>query len=278
MFLLAVSSLLLVSVDAGRVQIHKAKSQFDATCEDLQATFRNRVDSFQTVLDALPDDGSMSRRTQARLSMRSLGLARTMRRARECTWLADGDSEDVERMRGVVQAMLEGNPCAPSARAELDAGTSDSDESIQMEAVQRAMSVLISENCEVTLPAEADGPPKNMDDDDELEVQIGQAEEQAQGRVDELMHAAMDEDGSSFVETSSKRPSSGFFIALGVLMLFLFSLAACTAAGPVLTFFLIYVFTQMGLLAVTPVGFVVFVASISEVVTCPAQLFLSLVR
>jgi len=230
MFRLAVCSLLLASVASNRIQIHEAKSKFGATCEDLQVNFHNRVVGLQTVLDAHPDDSTMSRLAQARFSMRILGITRTLRRARTCSWVVDGDSEDIEQMRGIVQVMLAGNPCAQAARAELDAGASDSDESVEVEAVQRAMTVLASENCEVALPSGADGPTMNMDDEAEQEVQMDQAEQQAQDSVDELMDEAMGEESSSFVETDSKGRFGGFFRSLGVIILFLLLLMACTVA------------------------------------------------
>merc|ERR1719444_149355 len=39
----------------------------------------------------------MTTATQARLSMRSLRIIRTMRRARTCSWIQDSDSEDIKQ-------------------------------------------------------------------------------------------------------------------------------------------------------------------------------------
>jgi len=250
MFRIALCGLLLASAVAERIQVHGAKAKFGATCEDLQINFRNRVGGLQALLDAHPDEDSVGRFTQARFGMRTLGIARALGRARECSWVLDGGNEDIEQMRGIVQVMLADNPCAPVARAELDAGTSASDESVQMEAVQRAMTVLTSENCEaVALAPDAGGLPMNVDDEEELAMQIDQAEQQAQDRVDEAMDLAMQEEGSSFVESSSKGRFGGFFRTLAVLLLFIVLLMACTYAMVWIGMIIGVILIEIGLIA-----------------------------
>lgn len=244
MFRIAFCLGLLASVIANRIQSHHVKSTdvansratFGASCEDLQSTFHSRVGGLQSLLDAHPDDSTFNAVTQARFTVRTLGVARVLRRARTCSWVVDGNSDDIEQMRGIVQVMLAGNPCAQAARAELEAGASD-DSTIEMIAVRRAMSILVSENCEAALSREGDAPTLNLDNDAELETQIEAAEEQAQERVDEFVDASMGEESNgAFVETSftSDQVYGGIFRTLGVVFLFLLLLLACTSAVAVI--------------------------------------------
>lgn len=154
-------------------------------------------------------------------------MARSLRRARTCSWVVDGNSEDIEQMRGIVQVMLAGNPCAQAARAELEAGASDE----SVESMQRAMRVLVSENCEVTLPPDEEALAINIDNEEELEVQLELAEQQAQEVVDEAMDSAMNE-GSSLIDTTrSKGMFSSFFRTLAVLLMVVFLLLACSVTA-----------------------------------------------
>lgn len=256
MFPLAICSLVFASVTAERIQSHGVTSQakFGATCEDLQSSFHTRVAGLQTLLDAHPDDSTFNRLTQARFTMRTLGVARTLRRARTCSWLVNGDSDDIEQMRGIVQIMLAGNPCAQVARAELQAGASDS--TVEMDAVRRAMAALVSDNCEATLPPDEDGPLMNLDDEAVLESQIDQAEQQAQDRVDELMDASADEENSgAFFETRSDVKGGGFIRRLAVVFLFLLLLLACIGAMAVIGAFIGVVLIHVASLAACSVSY-----------------------
>lgn len=243
---------LLASVIANRIQSHRANSdhsraKFGATCEDLQSTFHSRVDGLQALLDVHPDFSMFSTATRARFTMRTLGVARVLRRARTCSWVVDGNNDDIEQMRGIVQVMLAGNPCAQAARAELEAGASD-DSTIEMTAVRRAMSILASENCEVSLAPDEDAPTMDSDDDEELEAQIGAAEEHAQERADDLVDAFMDEDiTGAFVETSSDlhQVYGGIMRTLGVVFLFILLLLACTGAMAFIGAFIVSIYTRI---------------------------------
>lgn len=252
MFRIALCGLVLASVAAERIQVQGGKTKFGATCEDLRVTFGNRVDALQALLDAHPNEDSVGRFTQARFGMRTVGVARTLGRARECPWVLNGGNEDIEQMRGIVQSMLAGNPCAPVARAELDAGSSESDESVQMEAVQRALTILTSENCEAAaLPADAE-VLVNTDDEEELAREIDQAEQQAQDSVDEAMDLAMqeEEEGSSLVETGSKGRFGGFFRSLGVLLLVMVLMMACVSTLTVVGGFIAVMLMEVGIITV----------------------------
>jgi len=255
-----VCSFLLVSVATERIQTHntfKAQGQvkFGSTCEELQSNFGDRVAGLQTLLDAHPNDSTFNTATRARFTMRTLGIARTMRRARSCSWLVDGDSDDVAQMRGIVQVMLADNPCAPAARAELEVGASGSDDSFEMTSVRRAMSVLVSENCEVTSDVDEEGPTMDPDNEAEIESQLDQAEQQAQDGVDELVEASMNEESSAFFETGSDGRFGGFFRSLGVIILFILLLVACTFAMAWVGIFIGVALLEIGVLTTCRGGF-----------------------
>jgi len=232
MFRIAIFVVVLASSLASRVTTSgdaaKTKAEFGPTCDDLHSIFHNRVNDLQTMLDSLPNDNTFTRITQARFTMKTVGVARVLRRAQTCTWVVEGDDDDVEHMRGIAQVMLAGNPCAHIARTELNAATSD-DSTIELAAVGRAMSILVSENCEAALDMDEDVPTMNLDDDAELEARIEEVQQQAQDTVDELMDTATGEESNgAFVETS---PYGGVFRTLGVVFLFLVLLMACATAG-----------------------------------------------
>jgi len=252
MFRVAVCSVLIASVIASRrIQEHdfaKSQTKFGASCEDLQASFRSRVAGLQTLLDAHPEESTFNRATQARFTMRTLGIVRTLRRARTCAWVVDGDSDDIEQIRDIVQVMLAGNPCAQVARGELAAGTSAG--SVDMQAVRRAMSVLVSDSCEVTLPSDEDDPTFNPNDDAELDAQIAVAEAQAQDVVEEFMDVSYhEENGGAFVETSSDALVSGIYggvrRTLGVVFLSILLMLACVGVMAFIGIFVGLLFLEL---------------------------------
>lgn len=224
-------SLLLVSVAAERVRTHSFQTQsqlkFGATCEELESSFHDRVGGLQTLLDAHSTETTFNTAARARFSMRVLGVVRTLRRASSCPWVIDGDSADVAQMRGIVQIMFAGNACAQAARAQIEAG-SGPDDAI---AVGRAMSVLASENCEVSSMTDENTPPMNLDNGPEMESQLDRAEQEAQNSVDDLVDVSMNDEGSAFIEAGSKGRFAGLFRAFGVLLLVLLLLLACTTAA-----------------------------------------------
>lgn len=224
----------VVSAGANRIKVHEIdtadKAKFGASCEDLQTTFRNRVASFQASFDAIDNFEAISRYSQARLMMRTYGIIRTMRRARNCAWVADDNSEDMEQARGVVQSLLAGNPCAEIARSELEAGSSAEDDADQFRSLQRAMWVLTSDDCEATMPVEeiADLDPDLDPENCEATAMdaIREGEEQVRDAIEEMD----DEPGEgAFIETD-QGGLARFFRALGVIFLMLFFAMACVGA------------------------------------------------
>merc|ERR1711865_39326 len=86
--------------------------------------------------------------SQARVTMRTYGIIRTLRRARTCSWVTQNDSDEIEQARGIVQSLLAGNPCAEVARSELESGMSAETAAVEITSIRRAMSVLASDSCE----------------------------------------------------------------------------------------------------------------------------------
>lgn len=127
------------SHDLAKAKVKKVRTSWGTSCEGLQSNFQSRMDDLQALLDAHQDETTFGLTTRSRLTMKTLGIARVMRRARECEWMLNSDSEDIERMQGLVAVMLEGNPCTQAARAELEAGSDN-----EGEGLARALSVLVS--------------------------------------------------------------------------------------------------------------------------------------
>lgn len=220
MFRTVLLSALAAFASAGRVQIvgkFESQNKFGASCDDLQTMFQNRLNAFQTSLDAIPDMDAMSRVSQARVMMRTSGIIRTLRRARTCAWVIQNDSDEIEQARGIVQSLLAGNPCAENARSELASGLSAETAQVELASIRRAMSILSSDSCEPTeIPEEAVGNSEGTD------LQLTEAEDNLADAIE-----AMEEGQSSFLQTGSVR---GFMRGVGVAFLMLFLLLACASA------------------------------------------------
>lgn len=209
------------SAGASRIAIHsqtqaETKFPFGASCEDLQNRFHNQVHTLRVAIDAPTSESVV---TQARLAMRAHGMVRTLRRAQECDWVVENNSEDIEEMRGIMQDLLAGNPCADAARSELEAGASSEENA----ALGRAMLILMSDDCEVP---EIQQP---ADDTQTPEANLQQAEEGLQDRIDEIMEAE-DEEGESFIQSDQAGGLQRFMRGLGVFFLMIFLLLACVAS------------------------------------------------
>lgn len=207
-------------VHASRVQVSdtdgdadKTTVKFGASCDDLESMFRNRVVAFQHALDA--DAGRI------RLMMRSYSVIRTLRRARTCSWVVEGDSVDIEQMRGIVQTLVAENPCAEAARAELEAGASHETSEIEARKLAGSISILLSDNCEIIEP-EAETTA-------DLEVEVSEAEAVLQDEIDHFADAPENEAAALIQNNAST--FEHFMRRLGVVFLFLLLLLACSAAA-----------------------------------------------
>lgn len=225
------------SVDAARVatkgQKSESKTPFVASCEDLQSRFRSRVTAVQALLNTHQDEESVGTFARARLNMRVFGVVRTLRRARNCQWVLDGDSEDIEQARSVVQQVLAENPCAEAAMAEM---TQEAFESApnELQPLQRAMIVLMSETCEVP-EQEGAGEAEEVEDDDAMEERLVEAEEETQDHIDELFEqAALESEsmaGGSFVQTDAKTRFSHAIRVVGAIFFGMMFAMLCIPLG-----------------------------------------------
>jgi len=228
MFRAIVASLVFGSAFAERIQLHDlaSKSKFGSTCEELEESFHSRVVSLQTLLDENAQTANFGRTTQARLYMRALAIVRTLNRAKECPWVIEGDSHDIAQVRAIVQTLLADNPCGPVARAELDVGGLAETEDMRMQSVLRAVSILNSEDCQVSDAEEGAIAPSN---EEEVTALVDQSLDQAQDYADDLMDESV---VGALVEMDSDvqmRGRRSFMRSLGVAFLFILLALACTS-------------------------------------------------
>jgi len=220
--------LLCGSSDANRIAQHHvskevAQADFGASCEDLQSMFRNHLTQM-AALQAAHQEEQLSTGTQARFSMRALRIVRTLRRARTCSWVTDSDSEDIMQVQALAQTFISSNPCAPAARAELEAGTNIETEEIGVGTVNRAMQILISEDCEA-LPENSD--PVEPQSEDELLLAARTAEDDGENQIDELLQQT-DSTSGAFIQSESGSVRR-FMRRLGAVFLALLMVLACVS-------------------------------------------------
>lgn len=211
------SSVLLTLADGYRLESNEldhsdVKSKFFDSCEELQGLFHTRVSAVQTLLAAHPDATGLSKINQARFTMRTFGVVRTLRRAKDCAWVVDGDSEDVQAAQAIVQVTLAGNPCAAAAMAEL---TPEAYEAAAHELVplQRAMLVLVSDTCVVPELEEMDAQ------DEQAVMEASQeSEEQMTNAIDDLFEeAAIENEGGSASLVQSESLLQSIFAWTGAI-------------------------------------------------------------
>lgn len=225
---IALAFALVASVLSNRIQQHSdhTTAKFGASCENLHVMFHSRVVEMQSLIDAHPDASQFSAATSARFMMRSYGIVRTMRRARTCSWLVDGDSDDIAQTRAIVRTLLVGNPCAQAAKDELQVGRDAETAEVEMQSIYRAMLVLRSDNCEVA----SDHEFTMVEDEAELEALVQEEDAVAQDNVDIVMDAVESETGSAFVETEavvSVRTSTSIMRTLGTVFAAIFLALSC---------------------------------------------------
>jgi len=227
MFQVVLVSALVAAAGANRIHtVDKTEThvKWGASCDALQTRFHDRLVAFQASVDAIPDMDAMSRASQARVTMRTYGIIRTLRRARTCSWVTQNDSDEIEQARGIVQSLLAGNPCAEVARSELESGMSAETAAVEITSIRRAMSVLASDSCESSELPEETG--NNEGTDAQGQAQLIEAEDRLADAVD-----GMEEGETSFIQTDSKAGSLlGFMRGVGVAFMMIFLLLACAAS------------------------------------------------
>lgn len=224
----------LVSVGASRLQ-SLSEDEFGASCDDLQNRFHDQVQVFRSALETRTSE---SVTTQARFTMRMYGVIRTLRRAQECSWVVENDSDDIEDMRSIIQELLAGNPCGEAARSELEAGASAEASDAQWRAIPRALSILMSNECEAEV--QLDNDATEGDATEELQA----AEEQLQDGIDEVMDAEEEGEGA-FIQMNQARQFGRFMRGVGVFFLMLFLLLACVGTAFIIVTFLVLAVQQL---------------------------------
>jgi len=248
MRLVAVATILLSPIDANRVKHHtdsrainsKSGAQFsEENCTRLHTIFHTRVANIQTLQAAHPDESSFSLMTQARVTMKTFGVIRILRRAKECDWVVDSDRDDMDHVRAVAHSALAINPCGGAALLALSAPGSPEKELLPL---QNAVQILFSDNC--VAPSEGMAPTEVFDPEDgDATNQLMNAEDETQDRIDELMDAA---------ETENERLAAGSFIQteasfrtvsklLGAVFLTILYLLSCATVGALIVMLITYV-------------------------------------
>jgi len=234
MFRIALAGAFLASSQASRVQVHE-QVKWGATCEDLQSRFHDRVTTIQSSLEGADEQSELSAVARTRLAMRMHGILRTLNRARECSWVIENNSDDLDQLRGVVQQLLAGNPCAEAARLEFERGSSDENS----QAIPRALTILLSDECE------ANPIPEGANTDVTPEELFVACEDEFQNSFDD------DNSEPAFIEVDKAQFLRRLFRAIGVAFLMLFLLLACvttaSAIGFVVSLALITVAYEVGL-------------------------------
>jgi len=240
---LAVASILLSPIDAHRVNANyhtgigalesKSGGQFFNSCDDLQNMFRTRVENVRAFQEAHPDESTFGATTRARFMMRTLGAVRILRRARECPWVVDGNTDDMDHVQEVARTALAGNPCGGAALEALATAAPAED---ALQPLQQAVYIIFSDNCEV--PSEI-MQTEAMEDDD----RVASAEEDAQMTVEDLMDAAAAEGDD--IASGSLLQTEGLFLrvaqTVGAVFLGILYLLSCTALAALMLGFIFYI-------------------------------------
>jgi len=217
---------------ASRVERHEQKWP-GASCESLQTSFHDRLAAVRENVENM-DAENLSRGARARLTMRMYGIGRTMRRAKDCEWVQESDNEHVEEARGLVETLMNHNPCADAARAEFQSASTAEDEEDRARIMQRAMSILASDTCDPTDPTMV-----------EAEAQDGQVEDMEEQVADGVENLIEGGQGSSFAETNEKYAIERFVRFLVVLAIFVLLVVLCTWVVVWVAIFIITYFTML---------------------------------
>jgi len=230
------AALSVVSTDAGRLQLNTNTNDH---CDDLQNLFHTRVEYIHELQEAHPDASSMSATTHARFTMRTFGVVRILRRARDCPWVTDGDEDEMNEVRSVAHSALAGNPCGDAAMEALSAHPSPDNE---LQPLQDAVQILLSDNCEVSGNT-AQYEIVDLQDETQLSQQLIDEEEMMQDHIEEIIDeaAAENESGNAgaFVQTEGLIRSVSR--TLGVVFLSILYMLSCAAAAAVIGGLILFV-------------------------------------
>lgn len=228
------AALSVVSTDAGRLQLDT-----NDHCENLQNLFHTRVEHIHELQEVHPDASSMSSTTHARFTMRTFGVVRVLRRARDCPWVTDGDEDEINEVRSVARSALAGNPCGDAAMEALSAHPSPDNE---LQPLQDAVQILLSDNCEVSGHM-GQNEIGNLQDEAQLSQLLINEEEMMQDHINEIIDeaAAEHESGNAgaFVQTEGLIRSVSR--TLGVVFLTILYMLSCAAVAAVIGGLILFV-------------------------------------
>jgi len=238
MRIIAVATILFSPVDANRVKrdvdsgaiTSEDGAQFFNSCNDLENMFRTRVANIQAFQEAHPDESDYGVTTHARFTMRTFGAVRILRRARDCPWVVDGNTEDIDVVRQVAHTALAGNPCGDAALVALSAPAPPEDE---LQPLEQAVQILFSDNCEVPSEGVTQTAAINTDE-------LMTREEEVQDQMDEFMDAAVAEGESiaagSFIQEGGglRQARRSVFRMVGAVFLSILYMLSCAAAGAII--------------------------------------------
>jgi hypothetical protein len=237
-----VAACLLALVAARRVERHehkaKATVEWGATCASLQSSFLERLSAVRETVGTM-DAENLSRGTRASITIRMFGIGRAMRRASamECAWIEDPDNAHVTEAQELVQMLMQQNPCAEAAQAEFASAAEAVTEEQQAIVMQRAMSILASDDCTATEITNEQAPEADEDAATEM------TEQAADGC--ELMVENSNGSGSSFAETNEQYAIERFIRFLIVLAIFVLLVVLCTWVVVWVALFIIQYFTML---------------------------------
>lgn len=188
-----------------------------------------RSDNLQSFVNSYTEADEMGLAGQGRAMMKASAVLRALRRGGDCAWVDAGSDEDIEAVGKVLRSVLANNPCAPAALAELQLLDTDGDEGSAP--LPRAMSILMSDSCEVQLQGQESDEIKEI----VLDIDGAETEELVQDGVEEMIES--EDTTSSLVERSDMQSSHSWAQVgklMGAIMLgVLFVLGCGVSAGVV---------------------------------------------
>jgi hypothetical protein len=233
-----ITACLFALAAASRVNRHAAKAnvEWGASCESLQSSFLERLGSVREAVGGM-DAENLSRATRARITIRMFGIGRAMRRASnmECAWVQDQDSAHVTEAQQLVEMLMNSNPCAEAARAEFASAADAETEQQRAITMQRAMSILASDDCQAT-------EITNEQEPEAEEEAVAEITEQVADQCEEMVEGS---EGSSFAETNEQYAIERFIRFLIVLAIFVLLVVLCTWVVVWVALFIIQYFTML---------------------------------
>jgi len=194
------------------------------SCDALQTRFGTGSKRLQELVDSASGSEEMTVVSQVNLVVKASAIMRTLRRSKDCSWVVDGDSDALQAVGKVVRSVLANNPCATAAVAELQHLDDNGEEGTAP--VGRAMSILLSDTCEV-------GEVEHVDDLDNADAIVDptnlETEELVLDAVDEIMMAESAGMSDSLLEKSEMHRASGLHIVkvIGAIMLGVYLVLYC---------------------------------------------------